>query len=180
MNNTKTLETGRLILRKFTIEDAEGMFNNWATDSNTTKYLNWNPHENIDETKDFITKKLSKYDSGLYNWVVELKDTHEIIGSIGEVEKNLKDNTIALGYCYGSKYWNHGYGTEALRKVIEYLLIDGNFYLVLANHISSNPASGRIMQKAGMKYEATLRERKENSDGTRSDVLCYSIKKAEL
>jgi len=112
--------------------------------------------------------------------VVELKDTHEIIGSIGEVEKNLKDNTIALGYCYGSKYWNHGYGTEVLRKVIEYLLNDEKFYLVLANHISINPASGRIMQKAGMKYDATLRERHVNSDGTRSDILCYSIKKEEL
>ena len=180
MDNTKTLETERLILRKFTIQDAEGMYNNWATDSNTTKYLNWNPHENIYETRDFIAKKLSNYENGLYSWVVELKDTHEIIGSIGEVEKHLKDNTIALGYCYGSKYWNHGYGTEALRRVLEYLLIDEGFYLVLANHISINPASGRIMQKAGMKYEAILRERKVNSDGTRADVLCYSIKKEEL
>ena len=39
MNNTKTLETERLILRKFTIEDVEGMFNNWATDSKTNKFL---------------------------------------------------------------------------------------------------------------------------------------------
>ena len=76
--------------------------------------------------------------------------------------------------------WKNGYGTEVLRKVIEYLLIDEKFYLVLANHISINPASGRIMQKAGMKYEATLRERHVNSDRTRSDVLCYSIKKDEL
>ena len=180
MNNTKTLETERLILRKFTIEDAEGMFNNWATDPNTAKFLSWNPHESIDETRDYITEKLSKYDDGLYSWVVELKDTNEIIGSIGEAKKSLKDNTITIGYCYGSKYWNHGYGTEALRKVIEYLLIDENFYIVIANHISINPASGRIMEKVGMKYEATLRERKVNSDGTRSDVLCYSIKKDEL
>ena len=70
MDNTKALETERLILRKFAINDAEPMFNNWATDSNTTKYLNWNPHENIEETKAFINTKLSKYEDGLYSWVM--------------------------------------------------------------------------------------------------------------
>lgn len=180
MDNTKTLETERLILRKFTTNDAEGMFNNWATDPNTTKYLNWDVHENIDVTKTIINKWITDYEKGFYGWVVELKETHEIIGSICEVGKNLKHNTIVLGYCYGSKYWNHGYGTEALRRVIEYLLLDEGFYLVEANHRSSNPASGRIMQKAGMKYEATLRDRKVNPDGTRADVIYYSIKKEEL
>ena len=180
MDNTKTLETERLILRKFTIEDAECMFKNWATDPNTSKFLNWEPHKNIDETKEFISKKFPRYEDGLYNWVVELKDTHEIIGSIGEEGKNIKNKTIALGYCYGSKFWNHGYGTEALRKVLEYLLNEQEFYLVEANYRSSNPASGRIMEKAGMKYDGTLRERKVNPDGSRADTICYSIKKDEL
>ncbi len=180
MNNTKTLETDRLILRKFTIDDAEGAYNNWCTDPNTSKYLNWEPHKNVEETKEFISKKLSRYEEGLYNWVVELKDTHEVIGSIGEEGKSSKHKTIALGYCYGSKYWNNGYGTEALKRVLEYLLTEQDFYLVEANYRSSNPASGRIMQKAGMKYDGTLRERKVNPDGSRADTICYSITKDEL
>ena len=180
MDNTKTLETERLILRKFTIEDAEGMFNNWATDSLVNKFLAWPLHKSVDETKEVISKWISNYENGSYNWIVEMKDTHEVIGSICEEGKSIKNNPISLGYCYGSKYWNKGYASEVLRRVIEYLLLEQDFYLVEANHRSSNPASGRVMQKAGMKYDGTLRERKINKDETRSDVIYYSIKKEEL
>ena len=180
MDNTKELETDRLILRKFRIEDAEGMFNNWATDPLVNKYLSWPLHKNVEETKNIISKWISKYDEGSYNWIVELKDNHEVIGSVCEEGKNLKHKTIAVGYCYGSKYWNKGYASEALRKVIEYLLLDQGFYLVEANHRSSNPASGRVMQKAGMKYDGTLRSRKLDPDGNRADMICYSITMDEL
>lgn len=180
MDNTKVLETERLILRKFKIEDASGVFNNWATDPETNKYLSWNLHKDVNETKEIIEKWISEYANGSYNWIVELKDTKEVIGSIGEQGKNLKHKTISLGYCYGSKYWNKGYASEALKRVIEYLLSEQDFYLVEANHRSSNPASGRVMQKAGMKYDGTLRERRIDPDGTRSNMIYYSITKDEL
>ena len=180
MDKTKTLETDRLILRKFTIEDAEGMFNNWATDPNVNKFLAWPLHKNVDETKEIITKWISKYEEGSYNWIVEEKETHEVIGSICEEGKSTKHKTISLGYCFGSKFWNKGYASEVLRRVIEYLLTEQGFYLVEANHRSSNPASGRVMQKAGMKYDGTLRSRRIDPDGNRSDVIVYSITKDEL
>lgn len=50
-DNTKTIQTNRLILRKFTITDADDMYNNWASDTECCKYLAWNVHKNIDETK---------------------------------------------------------------------------------------------------------------------------------
>lgn len=180
MDNTKQLETDRLILRKFTLDDAESVYNNWATDPQTNKHLSWSLHKDVEETKRVLTKWIMAYEEGSYNWIVELKDTHEPIGSICEEGKKLNEKTISLGYCYGSKWWNNGYATEALRKVIEYLLNEQDFYLVEANHRSSNPASGRVMQKAGMKYDGTLRERKVDADGTRADVIYYSITKDEL
>lgn len=180
MDNTKTLETNRLILRKFKIEDAKNFYENVTTDPKVNLYLNWELHKNVDETKELLSKWIEFYQKGMYNWVVELKDTHEIIGSICEEGKNLKHKTISIGYCYGSKYWNKGYATEALRKVIEYLLLEQDFYIVSANYRSSNPASGKVMQKVGMKYEATLRSRKVDRDGTRRDMICYSITKDEL
>lgn len=180
MNNTKNLETERLILRKFEIEDAEGMFNNWANDPEVNKFLAWPLHKDVEETKSVISKWISKYEEGSYNWIVETKDTHEVIGSICEEGKSVKHKTISLGYCYGSKFWNKGYASEVLKRVIEYLLNEEDFYLVEANHRSSNPASGKVMQKAGMKYDGTLRERRINPDGSRADMVCYSIKKEEL
>ena len=180
MNNTKTLQTNRLILRKFTMEDAQGMFNNWATDPKTNYFLGWPLHKNVEETSNLISSWISKYEEGSYNWIIEEKESHEVIGSICEEGKKDKFQTIALGYCFGSKWWNKGYGTEALRKVIEFLLLEKEYFLVEANYRSTNPASGRVMEKAGMKYDGTLRGRKIDPDGTRSDVIYYSITKKEL
>ena len=82
MNNTKTLETSRLILRKFNENDYIKMFDNWANDEKVTKYVSFNPHKNYNETKQIINEWINEYSNGSYNWVVELKDNHEIIGNI--------------------------------------------------------------------------------------------------
>ena len=158
--NTKVLETERLILRPFTLEDADAMYNNWASDPLTPRYITWDVHENVEVTKKIIELWISEYENGSYNWLVELKNNHEPIGSISVIYD--KDLVVEIGYCYGSKYWGNGYATEALRKVIEFFLLEKNYYMVEAKHISGNPASGRVMEKAGMKKETILRNRKIN------------------
>lgn len=181
MDKTKTLYTDRLILRKFAIADAESMYENWATDELCCKYLSWNIHESLDFTKGVVKSWINEYENGSYNWIVETKDTKEAIGSICVVNYNEKVSTVEIGYCYGSKYWGNGYATEALRRVIEYLLLDEGIYLVECKHISGNPASGKVMQKAGMKLDSILRGRRINRDtNERNDLVIYSIIKEEL
>ena len=176
-----TLESNRLILRKFTLDDAEGMYNNWESDPECCKYLSWNVAESIDETKTLLQSWVSAYENGALNWVVELKETGEIIGSITVMTLLKKHSTAELGYCYGSKFWGNGYATDALRTVIEYLLNDCGLYLVEARHISGNPASGRVMEKAGMRKDGVLRSRRINKHTKeRNDTVVYSIIKDEL
>lgn len=89
-----------------------------------------------------------------------------------------KNHYCELGYCYGSKYWNKGYATEALKAVIDYLLDECELHVVEAKHYSSNPASGRVMQKAGMMKEAVMIERHYEKDtNSYSDLICYYIKR---
>lgn len=78
MNDLGTilLETDRLILRKFKIEDAEAMYNGWATDKECNKYLTWDIHKNIDQTKEILKSWINEYENGSYNWIVELKSTN--------------------------------------------------------------------------------------------------------
>ncbi len=178
---TKELETERLILRKFNEEDYTGMFNNWASDLETNKYVSFKAHQNYDETKQIINEWISKYGDGSLNWVVELKETHEIIGNIEVIAKSKKNNNCEVGYTFGSKYWGKGYATEVLKKVIEFLLYDCDFHLIEAKHHASNPASGRVMEKAGMKKDGVLRERRVNKlmDGY-DDLVIYSITKDDF
>lgn len=70
---TKTLITNRLILRKFKIDYAKEMYLNCATDPSCCKFLHWDIHQNLEETKSIIKNWIDKYDNGSYNWVVEKK-----------------------------------------------------------------------------------------------------------
>ena len=173
---TKTIETKRLILRKLEISDLEQVYNNWCSDPKVTKYVTWDMHKNIEQTKEYINFKLGLYEKDYrFDWVVVIKETNEVIGEIDAVKQSLNYNLVELGYCYGSKYWNNGYATEALSAVIKYLKEVALVEKVTACHISTNPASGRVMQKAGMKYDATLKEYVvDKNTKERADLVYYS------
>lgn len=173
---TIPLETERLLLRRFTIEDAQNVFNNWASDKNTCRTSNWDCYKNVEFTKDILKKWIAKYDEGDYNWAVELKSSHEIIGNINAVNFSEKHQNCEIGYAYGSKYWNKGYATEALKRVIDFFLNDVQIHLVEAKHASSNPQSGRVLQKAGMQQDGILRDRRINKlTHTFDAIIYYSI-----
>ncbi len=177
----KQLETERLILRKFTVDDAEDMYHNWCNDERVTRFLSFNPHESVEATRELLVGWVDGYDHGALNWVVQLKETGEIMGSISVIAESKKHDTCEVGYVYGYKYWGNGYGTEALRVVLQYLLYECNFHLVEAKHHSLNPASGRVMQKAGMIKDGILRSRvKSKSTGEYDDLIVYSITKEDL
>lgn len=109
---TKVLETNRLILRRFNENDYKGMYDNWASDEQVTKFVSFNPHKDYNETKEILNEWINDYSNGSYNWVVELKDTQEIIGNISVIEISKKHNNCELGYVYGSKFWGNGYASE--------------------------------------------------------------------
>ncbi|MBQ1813133.1 MAG: GNAT family N-acetyltransferase [Bacilli bacterium] len=178
---TKRLETERLILRKMKLEDAEAAYNNWCSHDKVCKYTLWNKHKNVEETKELYKMWVKDYDNlDTYRWIVELKDTHEVIGTIDVVSKKyLKFGSCEIGYCYGDKYWNNGYATEALKAVIKFLFEEADAEVIYAEHSTLNPGSGKVMQKSGMKFEGVQRSRIVDNDNIRNDLASYSITKEE-
>ena len=84
---TVTLETERLILRRYVPEDADAMFRNWVNDPEVTRYLTWQPHGSIELTRKINLSDVSKYDNlSHYQWAVVLKSLNEPIGGINVVE----------------------------------------------------------------------------------------------
>lgn len=178
---TKTLETDRLILRKIKLADYKEAYSNWCNNDNVSKYVVWNTHKNEGETRELFEIWVEDYKNlDTFRWIVELKDTKELIGTIDVVNKKfLKYDSCEIGYCYGEKYWNKGYATEALKRVIKFLFEEVDAYIVFADHLSNNPGSGKVMEKSGMKFDGKLRQRFLDKDGIRNDLLCYSITKDE-
>lgn len=172
---TQRLETERLILRRFAVEDAAAMYQNWASDPEVVKYLTWPVHSSAEATRALLENWVQRYENpDVYNWGIEWKESGELIGSISVVQIRERISEASLGWCIGKTWWGQGVMPEAGNAVLDYLFRTVGFHRVAATHDVENPKSGRVMQKIGMKYEGTLRSAGVNNRGI-CDVVCYAI-----
>ena len=177
---SKTIKTDRLIIRKIRIDDAYKAYENWCSNDEVVRYVLWEKHKNIETTIDLYSKWIDDYNNKkTFRWIVELKSNHDLIGTIDVSSKFITYGSCEIGYCFGSKFWNQGYATEALTAVIRFLFIECEAELIYADHMKNNPASGKVMQKSGLTYEATLKSRVIDKYGIRNDLVVYSITRDE-
>lgn len=177
---TVTLESDRLMLRRFTIDDAEAMFNNWTNDAEVAKYMRWNVHKNIDETRNVLLKRIEKYNNlNYYHWAIVLKDTDTPIGNIALISSNEYDMCAEAAYCLGRQYWGQGIVTEALKTVLKFGLLEVNYNRIEAFHAANNVASGKVMKDAGMIYEGRMRQKYLSHLGFEDSDL-YAILREDL
>lgn len=172
---TQPLETERFLLRRFVPEDAEAMFRNWANDPEVTRYLRWEAYRSVDEAKETICTWLREYESPSFlHWAMCLKPGLEPIGSIGIVDRQAYDERAEIGYCIGRRWWGRGLTAEALRAVLAFGFEAAGYNRLSACHSLQNPASGRVMEKAGMLLEGTLRQYYRCSSGFQ-DCRLYAM-----
>ena len=177
---TQTIETFRLILRRAIREDAEPMFQNWASDPEVTKFLTWPAHGSIAVSEMVIGSWLQEYEKdSYYQWMIELKEIGQPIGSISVVRQNDRVEEAEIGYCIGSQWWHRGIMTEALSAVIAYLFDEVGVNRIAARHDPNNPHSGGVMKKCGMNYEGTCRASDRNNQGI-CDIAQYAILREDL
>ncbi len=175
---TKVLETERLILRPFSIDDAEAVYHNWASDPEVTKFLSWPTHTSIEVTRSVRFLDAENYDKlDYYNWAIVLKELGEPIGALsGYVEEDV--NAVRLGYCIGKPWWRQGIVPEAVREIIRFFFEEVEVQRISAYHDPENGASGAVMRKCGMTYEGTLRRHDLSNRGI-VDKASYSILREE-
>lgn len=176
---TKKTETSRLVLRPFVLEDAQAMYQNWASDPEVTKFLSWPTYTSIDTAHEILNIWTKQYsDPTFYQWAIELKEIGQPIGSISVVNHNDSVDMVEIGFCIGKNWWSRGIMTEALRAVMEYLFEEVGAQRIEAGHDPNNPASGAVQRKCGLKYEGTLRRSIRSNQGI-TDKAVYAILKEE-
>lgn len=154
---SKVLETARLILRPFCAADAQQAFTNWMSDAEVTRYLTWTPHTDISFTRQLLEQwGQESVLSDVYHWAIVWRKTGEVIGDICVVSSDKRSERAELGYCLSRAFWGRGIMTEALLAVINFLIEQVGFSRIEAKHATANPASGRVMEKCGMKEEGVL------------------------
>ncbi|MFF2014706.1 GNAT family N-acetyltransferase [Paenibacillus sp. NPDC058177] len=171
---TQSIETERLSLRQFVLEDAEDMFMNWIND----KEVQFNYGEPIYETLDAVKENLSRWISSysrndFYKWAIILKESNKNIGQIAFCGNDLKHHYADIEYCISRSYQGKGYATEALNAIIEFTFEKTGIYRLQAFHRGDNVASGRVLQKSKMIYEGTLRQSFYYEDENEYDDRVY-------
>ena len=149
------LNTQRLIIRKFNIDDTEALFS-ILSDEEVNKYLPWFPFKSLEDTKNHLVNFYLKTNdnNNFYRYTVCLKENNIPIGYI-HFENNNDNNDF--GYGLKKEYWNKGIITEAAKTVIEELKRN-NVKYITATHDKNNIASGEIMKKIGMTYKYSYEE----------------------
>ena len=173
-----TLETERLILRPFRLTDAADV-QRLAGDRAIAETTATIPHPYPDGAAEaWIAAHPDRFASGdSVTFALTRRDDGALLGAIG-LEINAQMQRAELGYWVGKPYWNQGYCTEAARAVLRYAFEARGLRRVFAQHYGRNPASGRVMQKAGMQPEGTLRQHTLKW-GTIDDVLVYGVVRSE-
>lgn len=152
--NTPTIHTERLILRRFTLDDALGLYD-LINDPETNHFLPILPFNNIEEAKSFIQENyLDKYEREIgFRYAITLKETNEFIGYIIASNSEPYD----FGYALSRQYWSNGYVTEAGSAIINKLK-ESEFKYITATHDVNNHKSGNVMKRLGMTYKYSYTE----------------------
>ncbi|MDF2949372.1 MAG: ribosomal-protein-alanine acetyltransferase [Sedimentibacter sp.] len=176
---TQTIETERLLLRKYTLNDAEDMYNNWAKYEDCFKYLPWEPCVSTHEAEERIKKWIELYkENTFYQWGIELIENKEIIGFINLHNIDEDNYSAETTYILSPKFWNKGIMTEAVNAVLKFGFECLGLNRISAEFYSGNDNSQKVMLKINMTYEGTLRERYFKS-GSFYDSIQYSVFKKD-
>ena len=177
---TMTIETERLILRRFRYTDDDSMLKYWISDPEIQALYSEPVYSTKQEVKELLDKYISLYEKNdYYRWAITLKETDECIGQIAYFLVDSNNHFAEIEYCIGSSFQRKGLATEATKAVIQYGFDKMNLHKVQICHKSINLPSRKVVEKCGLTYEGTLRDF-FYQDGKYIDRLYYSILKDEF
>ncbi|MDR3314384.1 MAG: GNAT family N-acetyltransferase [Oscillospiraceae bacterium] len=172
---TVTLETERLILRRFALRDAADAYQNWFSDPEVAMYMRWDAHGSVVQTEAFMEHFVATYEKpNFYRWAIALKTDNRAIGAIGFHVEDDNDAVADAAYSLGKAFWNRGIASEALQAVLRFAFVAVGVNRMEAFHAVNNPASGKVMQKAGMQFEGRSRQKFKSHKGF-EDCDTYAI-----
>jgi ribosomal-protein-alanine N-acetyltransferase len=159
-------ETERLVLDLLRPGDEERAYG-WTSDPAATRFMAWARHQNIESTREFVRRssRPSTDENGMSNFAVAIRRKSDslLLGTTGVHPHNAR--TVETGYILHPDSWGQGYGTEAVRGIVDWIFDHmASVQEVTAPIFAENVASQRLAQRVGM---TCLRE--EQQDMPRGD-----------
>lgn len=153
---TPVLETERLILRPFHLDDAREVFECWESDPDVARYMFWQSHHDINKTISWVKSEIDKIESeDWYRWAFVSRETGRLIGT-GLLYLEEEYGKFEIAYNLGKKAWGFGYATEAMQEILRFAKDSLGIKEIMGRHARENPASGRILEKLGFVYRKDI------------------------
>ena len=146
------LDTERLILRPWTEDDAEDLFE-YAKDPDVGPIAGWPPHKDVEESLDVIKNVLAVEEC----YAICEKGSDRAIGAIslklnGHTDMTERDDECELGYWLGKPYWGRGYMPEAAIEILRHGFEDLGMTTIWCGYYDGNSKSRRVQEKVGFVY----------------------------
>jgi RimJ/RimL family protein N-acetyltransferase len=174
------LQTPRLILREFTLEDFADV-HAYASRPETVPYATWGPNT-PEQTREFLDRKLVRQRESprwAYGLAAQCRATGHVIGTVGLTITRAEHREAEVGYVFHPDCWNQGYATEATIALLKFGLGPLNLHRIFATCDPRNRASARVLEKSGLRFEGHLRDHLLQRGAWR-DSLLYAVLQQDL
>ena len=148
--------TDRLLLRPTRRADAPAIFDGYASREMPTRFMDWPQSYDITETIPHVERAercWAMQESTAYPWSIEERATNAFVGM---VELRLHPPKADFGYILAERFWGRGYATEAVQVVVDWTMKQPEIWRLWATCSPENIASAKVLQKVGLRPEATL------------------------
>lgn len=134
-----------IYLREVNIKDANDLYK-ITSNERVTKYLGWNPHKNIEETKNIITNfyLTKKENLKINSQAIVYKENNKVIGII---DLNKVNDLVEIGYYLSEDYWSQGIMSQALNLFLDIIFNQLNYDFIHISHNILNQGSERVILK---------------------------------
>lgn len=157
MTNTIIVETERLTLQTWSLDDAEDGFRIWS-DAEVMRYVGTagQPHADVEQTRGWMGRMIAHQQKhGFCFWAVVDKESNQLIGSCGLAHQLDGGLPVEFGYTLARAYWGRGLATEAAGAALRYVFDNLTLAEIHASVDSRNHASRRVLEKVGFVYHRT-------------------------
>ncbi len=179
MDELKTFQTERLLLRPFTLQDAPAVAQAAGRrEIADTTILIPHPYTEIHARRWIEGLVEAAAHNRVAVFAIQAKSSGKLVGAIGLREIDEEHSQAELGFWIAVEFWGQGFATEAARAVIRHAFESLHLNRVYAHHMARNPASGRVLEKVGLKREGFLRQRVRKW-GRFEDVVLLAILREE-
>ena len=147
---TPVIETERLILRPITMDDCQDAYDRWTSDPEVAKYMIYNTHQSIEDTKMWLS--FVDIDSDIdYDFAVCVKDEDNYMcGSCG-LSYDKENDCFIAGYNFAKDHWRRGYGTETMQALVKFGTEVLKQTVLRSDYHKENAVSGHVLEKCGFK-----------------------------